>query len=95
MGNELFDDWTWTHFAWGLLFGYVKMPAHNFFMSHTSFEILENSTYGRKYLFSGTKDSTTNIVGDTMAAMGGWYVGGKLTGAAPVDLRGSLGKDFP
>ena len=81
MGLNLFDKYTYLHFASGIVAFYWDMSLINWFVIHTVFEILENTKYGmhfiNKYITvwpggKPYKDSVINNVGDTIGALVGW-----------------------
>jgi hypothetical protein len=81
MGYQTFDQFTYLHFASGIIAYFWGLPIYLWFILHTIFEILENTKFGitfiNKYLifWPGGKpkaDSFINIVGDTIGAMIGW-----------------------
>jgi hypothetical protein len=80
MGKFTFDQFTYLHFASGIIAYFWGLPIYVWFILHTIFEILENSKFGIKlinkiFFWPGGKpkaDSFINIVGDTIGAMIGW-----------------------
>jgi len=81
MGNRLFDQYTYLHFAVGILVYFWDISLLNWFILHTIFEITENTQTGinfiNKYIvfWPGGKtkpDSIINIIGDTSGAILGW-----------------------
>lgn len=86
MGNQLFDQYSLLHFSTGIIAYFWGVPAVNFFLAHATFEVLENTEPGMKFIntfrwWPGGKphaDSLTNIVGDNIAAMAGFWSAYKL-----------------
>ena len=80
MGKFIFDQFTYLHFASGIIAYFWGLPIYVWFILHTIFEILENTKFGIKlinkiFFWPGGKpkaDSFINIVGDTIGAMIGW-----------------------
>ena len=80
MGYQIFDQFTYLHFASGIIAYFWGLPIYLWFILHTIFEILENSKFGIKlinkiFFWPGGKskaDSIINIFGDTIGAMIGW-----------------------
>ena len=81
MGKYIFDQYTYLHFAAGIIVYYwgISLPA--WICIHYLFEIVENTKYGmnfiNKYLpiWPGGKpkaDSIINIIGDNIGAIIGW-----------------------
>jgi hypothetical protein len=70
-GPALFNEWTWTHFAWGMLARkYVGLIAA--LALHTVYEMIE----GALFPLPDRDPSMRNHVGDTVALAAGWYVAG-------------------
>ena len=81
MGKTLFDQYTYLHFAVGIVAYFWHMPLSIWFLVHTLFEFLENTTIGMSFInqyvtiWPGGKhysDSYSNNLGDTFAAIIGW-----------------------
>ena len=80
MGKFTFDQFTYLHFASGIIAYFWGLPIYVWFILHTIFEVLENSKFGIKlinkiFFWPGGKpkaDSFINIVGDTIGGMIGW-----------------------
>jgi hypothetical protein len=81
MGNLVFDQFTYLHFAVGIILYFWNISLLNFLFLHTAFEFLENTQIGiniiNKYLvfWPGGKpksDSIINVLGDTFGAIIGW-----------------------
>lgn len=77
----MFDQYTYLHFAAGIIAYYWNISLFKWFILHTIFEILENSQMGIKFInkyivfWPGRKpkkDSIINIIGDTFGAIVGW-----------------------
>lgn len=82
MGLLLFDQYTYLHFATGIMFYFWGFKILDVFIIHTIFEILENSNMGLYIInnyftfWPGGKpksDSIINMVGDTIGVTIGWY----------------------
>lgn len=87
MGNQLLDQYSLLHYATGVLAYFWGIPVVPFFIAHVSFEALENTQTGMKFInetltfWPGGKpraDSLTNIVGDNLSALLGYYCAYKL-----------------
>ena len=81
MGTKLFDQYTYLHFASGIVSYFWNISFIIWMVVHTIFEICENTQFGvnfiDKYLFfwPGGKhraDKNINIIGDTIGAIIGW-----------------------
>ena len=81
MGKYLFDQYTYLHFATGIISYFWGINLKVFIIIHTLFEFIENTEIGlyfiNHYLFfwPGGKpytDSITNILGDTIGSIIGW-----------------------
>jgi len=81
MGYQLFDKYTYLHFAMGIVAYFWNISLPNWLILHTIFEIVENTQMGmniiNKYIvfWPGGKqnaDSIINNVGDTLGAALGW-----------------------
>jgi hypothetical protein len=81
MGYQLFDKYTYLHFAMGIVAYFWNISLPNWLILHTIFEIVENTQTGmniiNKYIvfWPGGKqnaDSIINNVGDTLGAALGW-----------------------
>ena len=81
MGLRMFDQYTYLHFATGIVLYFWNISLLNFIILHTIFEILENTKLGiniiNKYVvfWPGGKpksDSIINVFGDTIGAIIGW-----------------------
>ena len=87
MGNQLFDQYSLLHYATGVGAYFWGVPIVPFFVAHLAFEGVENTDVGMKFInetltfWPGGKpraDSLSNIVGDNVAALLGYYCAYKL-----------------
>jgi hypothetical protein len=75
MGLLLFDQYSYLHFAVGIIFYFWNISFNKSLFLHTIFEIGENTNIGMKLInnFSfwpggkNYRDSNINIIGDTIA----------------------------
>tara|TARA_B110000483_G_C18206952_1_gene548342 strand:- start:9687 stop:10004 length:318 start_codon:yes stop_codon:yes gene_type:complete len=81
MGKQIFDQFTYLHFASGIVAYFWNISILNWLILHSIFEFLENTKFGmnfiNKYLFvwPGGKsqvDALSNILGDTIGTLLGW-----------------------
>ena len=81
MGYQYFDQYTYLHFALGVVVYFWHISLINWVILHTIFEFLENTQMGmniiNKYIvfWPGGKpasDSIINNIGDTFGAILGW-----------------------
>ena len=83
MVNKLFDQFTYLHFAVGIVSYFWGFGLITFLIYHTVYEIFETTDVGRNFInkyFSsiwpgGGKNKTElgmNAVGDTIGALIGW-----------------------
>ena len=81
MGQNFVDNYSYLHFAVGIIFNFFNINIIYSLIFHILFEILENTKYGvyviNKYLKiwpggKSQKDSLTNMVGDTIFFLLGW-----------------------
>ena len=81
MGYQYFDQYTYLHFAIGVVVYFWHISLINWVILHTIFEFLENTQMGmniiNKYIvfWPGGKlksDSIINNIGDTFGAVLGW-----------------------
>jgi len=81
MGNYLLDQFTYLHFAVGIIAYFWNISLLKWFILHSIFEFLENTPYGIKFInkyitfWPGCKpksDSIINTFGDTLGAIIGW-----------------------
>ena len=102
MGNLLIDQYTYLHFASGIIAYFWNISLKNWVILHAFFEILENTKVGIKiinklYYWPGGKpypDSLINILGDTIGATLGWlsafyldYLGNKYKWYDPTLIK--------
>lgn len=80
MGVLLFDQYTYLHFAVGVVAYYWGISLKNWFVIHIMFELLENTKTGVGFInkfsyWPGGKnyaDTSINMLGDTIGAVLGW-----------------------
>ncbi len=81
MGYLYFDQYTYLHFATGIIAYFWNISLFNWVILHTIFEILENTQMGIRIInqyivfWPGGKpksDTLNNILGDTLGAILGW-----------------------
>jgi hypothetical protein len=81
MGNQLFDQYTYLHFAVGIIVYFWNISLLNWVILHTIFEFIENTQIGMNIInayivfWPGCKpkpDFITNTIGDTFGAIFGW-----------------------
>jgi hypothetical protein len=81
MGNQIFDQYTYLHFATGIILYFWNVNFLTTIILHTIFEIFQNSVLGIKFinkyikLWPGgkqSKDALINSVGDTIGTILGW-----------------------
>ena len=80
MGINLFDQYTYLHFAAGIGAYFWDISLINWIILHIIFEIIENTKIGIKFInnfkyWPGGKnyaDSGINSLGDTIGAIIGW-----------------------
>ena len=77
-----FDQYSYLHFACGIIAYYWNLSFNNWLVLHTLFELLENSQFGMNFIntkltfWPGGKprsDNLINIIGDTIFTLIGWY----------------------
>ena len=74
-GPAFFNEWTWTHFAWGLV-SYPLTKSHAVgLVAHTLYESVE----GNIFPIEARDPSFENHVGDTVAFLVGSVVAKILT----------------
>jgi len=81
MGYKFFDQYTYLHFATGIIAYFFGINITKWIVIHTLFEIIENTTIGMGLInkcpyWPGGKnyrDSLYNIIGDTIGTILGWY----------------------
>ena len=81
MGKQLFDQYTYLHFAVGIVLYYWNFKLRDVILLHTIFELFENTPFGMNIINTyisiwpggkPTADSFNNIVGDTIGFLLGW-----------------------
>lgn len=82
MGTTLFDEYTYLHFAVGVVAFFLEFKLITTIGLHVLFEVIENSEVGVKFInnyllwfWPGGKDVpdyTINIIGDTIGVILGW-----------------------
>lgn len=82
MGNLLLDQFSYLHFAVGVVVYFWGITLGQWFVAHSLFEISENTQIGMNIIntvfkgyWPGGKsyaDYPINILGDTIAAILGW-----------------------
>ena len=80
MGIKLFDQYTYLHFATGIIAYFWNISLITWIIVHILFELLENTKTGMKiinkvYIWPGGKpyaDSIQNQFGDTIGGIIGW-----------------------
>ena len=87
MGNNLFDQYSLLHYSTGVVAYFWGIPFIYWLGAHSLFEFLENTRAGIRIinsklrLWPGGKpraDSFTNIIGDSISGMLGWYCAYRL-----------------
>lgn len=81
MGNKFLDQYTYLHFATGIVAYFFGISIKNWIIIHILFEIIENTKFGMKminmfpYWPGGKKysDTLNNMIGDTIGSILGWY----------------------
>ena len=83
MGNQFLDQYSLLHFSTGVVAYFFGISATKWLVIHIGFEFVENTQFGMDfinknlYFWPGGKprsDDFINMVGDTGAAMLGWWV---------------------
>lgn len=81
MGKYLFDQYTYLHFAVGIVAYFFGFNLLSWLIIHIIFEYVENSKIGMNFINHNFKfwpggkpkaDSFTNIIGDNIGAIIGW-----------------------
>jgi len=81
MGIYLFDQYTYLHFATGIIAYFFNISLVSWFLLHSVFELIENTNIGiniiniyLKFWPGGKpyKDSFINSIGDTFGTIIGW-----------------------
>ena len=87
MGLNFLDQYSLLHYATGVMAYFWGIPPVPFFLAHVTFEVVENTEAGMEFInktltwWPGGKpraDSFSNIVGDNLAAIAGYYCAYKL-----------------
>ena len=82
MGENFVDQFTYLHFAVGIIAYYWNINLYTLFLIHTIFELSENTEYGIEFInislsvWPGGKykaDTYINILGDTIGVLLGWW----------------------
>ena len=82
MGLLFFDQYSYLHFACGIIAYYWNISFNNWLVFHTLFELLENTQFGINFIntkftfWPGGKqhsDNLINMIGDTVFTLIGWY----------------------
>lgn len=83
MGKNFADQFSFLHFAVGVVFYFWGVPLIGWIALHILFELIENSNWGMKIInnwmvfWPGGKpysDSALNMTGDTIFAILGWIL---------------------
>lgn len=83
MGTQIFDGYTLSHVAFGILFYYFGVTFANSLLLHIMFELFENSKFGMYVMHNyitiwpGGKtsaDSSINAISDTIYFAIGWIM---------------------
>jgi hypothetical protein len=92
MGTQLFDQYALLHFATGIVVYFWGVNIWVWLLIHTIFEWFENTQTGMHLINTyvsiwpggkPTADTLTNSIGDTIAALLGWFL------AYALDIYGS------
>ena len=87
MGNLFLDQYSILHYATGVIAYFWGVPVGYFFVGHVAFEVAENTESGMSFInnnltwWPGGKpkaDTITNVLGDNVAALFGFYCAYKL-----------------
>ena len=83
MGAQFFDQYTYLHFASGIIAYFWGIGIWTWMIGHAIFEWLENTTVGMRMIntalggiWPGGKhksDSLQNIIGDNIGTALGWF----------------------
>ena len=83
MGSKFIDQYSLLHFAVGIVVYFWDIPLLTWFVLHTMFELVENTSQGIYFinnyitLWPGGKpkpDSIVNGIGDTIFSILGWII---------------------
>ena len=77
MGNLFLDQYSLLHYATGVMAYFWGIPPIPFFLAHVGFEAAENTESGMEFI-KPKPDSFTNILGDNISALFGYYCAYKL-----------------
>ena len=81
MGSILIDQYTYLHFSVGVVAYFWNISLFHWFILHSIFEILENTSFGMYFInhyisfWPGGKpksDTFINNIGDILSAILGW-----------------------
>lgn len=80
MGTQLFDQFSYLHFATGIIAYFWNIQLKHWIALHTFFEIFENSSIGMRLINQFTfwpggkpySNSISNVMGDTISTIIGW-----------------------
>jgi hypothetical protein len=80
MGIRFLDQYTYLHFAVGIVVYFWNISLLNWFVLHTIFEFLENTQMGMNIINKMTfwpggkpkSDTIINSIGDTVGSILGW-----------------------
>jgi hypothetical protein len=85
MGQNIIDQYTFLHFAMGVVMYFIGINLPMTIVLHIIFEVLENSEQGIKFINNNLKwfwpggknvpDAKINSVGDTIGVIVGWLTG--------------------
>lgn len=87
MGNQFLDQYSLLHFAVGNIAYFWGFDMVQLFLGHIAFELAENTQVGMDFInksltwWPGGKpraDEISNIVGDNISALLGWWCAAKL-----------------
>lgn len=78
--RAILDEWTFVHFAAGIVLSQTGFTALQTLVLHSITEAVENTEAGSNVLRSigwdrSAMDSPVNIATDTISAMAGWWLG--------------------
>jgi hypothetical protein len=78
--RAILDEWTFVHFASGIVLAQTGFGALQTLVLHSISEAVENTEAGSNVLRSigwdrSVMDSPVNIATDTIFAMAGWWLG--------------------
>ena len=83
MGQRFLDQYSVLHYAQGVIAYFLNTPPFLWFISHATFEFLENTGPGMHFINTVLKDawpggkpeadSVLNVLGDNLAAQVGYW----------------------